>query len=356
MGKDIREGIAIVDLALYIPLTICVAFVLFRHGFQKQLGWIYLLIFTLIRIAGAILELLHTQNPSNQTYFEWALILSSVGLSPLLLASLGLLKRVIDSTSTHVPSGNANVVAGALSQRFRLFGRISKKASANSRRSRVIQLLQIPTTIALILCISGGMDSVSSSSTPAELNSGVKDTKWGVGMFVVIYIILCLLTLFSMSELRKTVDGERRVLLAVLLALPLIGSRLLWSVLCSFKGGKTFSIESGSATVQICMADVEEVLVVCLYVVVGLFVKKYNEQEVGRQRAAKSVYYPQVYARGQDQAHQGAMAAWPRPGVELCSIWSSFGWCVLQDVSWELEKLEFVVTKARPNVGGHSDE
>jgi hypothetical protein len=311
MGKDIREGIAIVDLALYIPLTIAVAFVLIRHGFQKQLGWIYLLIFTIIRVAGAVMELLHTHNTSNSTYLEWSLILSSVGLSPLLLASLGLLKRVIDCTSTHIASGESNVIVSALAQRLRIIKRISGKATANSRRSRVIQLLQIPTTIALILCIVGGMDAVSSSSTPSEIKTGAKDTKIGMAIFIVIYLILCLLTLFSLSEIRKTVSGERRVLLAILLALPLIGSRLLWSILCTFKGGKIFNIESGNAIVQICMADVEEVLVVCLYVVVGLVVGKYDEQEVERQRAKESAYYPQVYD-GRANARDGAMAAWPQ--------------------------------------------
>jgi hypothetical protein len=311
MGKNIREGIAVADLALYAPLLIGVVFVLIRHGFQKQLGWIYLLIFTIIRLAGAVLELLHTHTPSNKSYLEWSLILSSVGLSPLLLASLGLLKRVIDCTSTHIPSTEPNIVVSTLSQRFGILRKISGKATASSRRSRLIQILQIPTTIALILCISGGTDSVSSSSTPSEIKSGVKDTKWGVGIFVVIYLILCILTLFSMTEIRKTVEGERCVLLAVLLALPSIGSRLLWSVLCTFKGGKIFNIEDGSVIVQICMADVEEVLVVCLYVAVGLLVKKYNEAEVGRQRGQKSVQYPQVYAQRQGEARNGALAAWP---------------------------------------------
>lgn len=311
MGLKIREGIAIVDLALYIPLVILTIIVLLRHGFQKQLGWIYLLIFTIIRTAGAVLELLHTHNTSNKSYLEWSLILSSVGLSPLLLASLGLLKRVLDCTSTHVKSADSNVVVSTLTQRFRIFGKISGKATANSRRSRLVQLLQVPTTIALILCIVGGMDAISSSSTPKEMKTGAKDTKWGVAIFLIIYLILCILTTFSLLEIRKTPLGERRVLLAVMLALPLIGSRLLWSILCAFKGGKVFNIEDGSALVQICMADAEEVLVVCVYLLVGLTVGKYDEVE--RERAKERMNY--LPYDGRVQARDGAMAAWPQvPG------------------------------------------
>ncbi|TVY48631.1 hypothetical protein LOCC1_G003105 [Lachnellula occidentalis] len=309
MGNKIREGIAIVDLVLYIPLLITVIFVLIRHGFQKQLGWIYLLIFTVVRSAGAVMELLYIHDPSNSTYLEWSMILASVGLSPLLLASLGLLKRVIDCTSTHVSSGEPNVIVSALSERLRIIKRLSGKATANSRRSRLIQLLQLPTTIALILCVVGGMDAVSSSSTPSEIKTGLKDTKWGMGIFIVIYILLCILTIVSTFEIRKTVSGERRVLLAVIIALPLIGSRLLWSVLCAFKGGKIFNIENGSAVVQIAMADVEEFIIVFLYVIAGLSVGKYDEREVSRQRAKENVYAPQQ-SDGRVDARDGAMAAW----------------------------------------------
>ena len=88
------EHIAIAELVIYIPVTLLAIFVVFRHGFHKQLGWIYLCIFGIIRIAGAIVEVLSTKNPDNENDKEWALILQSIGLSPLLLSTLGLLKRM----------------------------------------------------------------------------------------------------------------------------------------------------------------------------------------------------------------------------------------------------------------------
>jgi hypothetical protein len=88
------EHIAIAELVIYIPVTLLAIFVVFRHGFHKQLGWIYLCIFGVIRIAGAIMEVLSTKNPDNDNDKEWAIILQSVGLSPLLLSTLGLLKRM----------------------------------------------------------------------------------------------------------------------------------------------------------------------------------------------------------------------------------------------------------------------
>ncbi|KAF4631596.1 hypothetical protein G7Y89_g6533 [Cudoniella acicularis] len=285
---DAREGIAIASLIIYIPALLTTILLLIRQGHARQLGWIYLLIFSFIRIAGSILELLHKSTPSNTSYTEWSLILQSVGLSPLLLASLGILKRVIDFTSTHVrssPDSQSNIIVNHLSMKFGIIAKFAGKASADARRSRLIQLLQIPTTIALILCIVGGMDEASTSSTSAsDIAEGKTDTKWGIGIFIVIYVILCILAFISMFEVHKTARGEKRLLVAVVIALPMIGSRLLWSVLCAFKGGDIFNIQDGSAVVQICMANAEEVIVVLMYVLVGLTVQKYDDVVLERNR------------------------------------------------------------------------
>jgi hypothetical protein len=88
------EGIAYAEICVYIPIFILTIIVVFRHGFQKQLGWIYLAIFCIVRIAGAGFKIESAHHPTNSTDVEWAAILQSVGLSPLLMASLGLLKRM----------------------------------------------------------------------------------------------------------------------------------------------------------------------------------------------------------------------------------------------------------------------
>jgi len=89
-----HEVIAYAEICVYVPIFILTLIVVFRHGHQKQLGWIYLAIFALIRIAGAGFTIASEHNPTSNTDIEWSAILQSVGLSPLLMASLGLLKRV----------------------------------------------------------------------------------------------------------------------------------------------------------------------------------------------------------------------------------------------------------------------
>jgi hypothetical protein len=311
----VREAIAIVELIVYIPAFLTILVVLFKHGFQKQLGWIYLLIFTIVRIAGAIFEVLHNSNRSNSTYTEWALILQSVGISPLLLASLGLLKRVIDLTSTHIRSESGNGIMGLLGARGGLIAKLAAKASADARRSRVIQLLQLPCTIALILCIEGGSNVASTNATPSDIKSAKTDIKWGIGIFVVIYVILVILTVYSMFEVNKTARGEKRILIAVVIALPLIGSRVLYSVLNTFHTNHIFNLQTGNAIVQLFMATLEEVLVVLLYAVVGLTVQKYGEGGMLSAKEEQEQQKLQRRTRRNDQARVWAEQGTPMEHV-----------------------------------------
>ena len=88
------ESLNIAILAIFSPLLLLTLFVIFRHGIHRQSGWIYLSIFCLIRIVGGALGIAAETNPRNTSDLEWSAILGSIGLSPLLLASLGLLKRM----------------------------------------------------------------------------------------------------------------------------------------------------------------------------------------------------------------------------------------------------------------------
>lgn len=182
--------------------------------------------------------------------------------------------------STHVPSGGG-LGAGFVGNKG-LLAKLAKRASADSRRSRVIQLLQLPCTIALILCISGGMDSSSSTTSAPTVKS---DTKWGMGIFIVVYIFLVGLALFSMCKIHKTMSGEKRILVVVIMALPLIGSRLLYSVICTFHPSHIFNVIDGNVAVRVSMALVEEALIVIMYVLVGLTVGKFGDGSLtGRER------------------------------------------------------------------------
>lgn len=46
-----REDIAIAQIAVYLPALVVAIYVSVRHGFVRQMGWVYLVIFCVLRIA-----------------------------------------------------------------------------------------------------------------------------------------------------------------------------------------------------------------------------------------------------------------------------------------------------------------
>ncbi|KAK0122055.1 hypothetical protein ONS95_010319 [Cadophora gregata] len=258
-----EEAIAYAEICVYVPVFLLTLIVVFRHGFKKQLGWIYLAIFCVIRIAGAGFKIQEAKSP-NKTNTEWAGILQSVGLSPLLMASLGLLKRVTDEVSDHVRAQN-NHFAGTGG----IVELVTKRATASSRRSRIIQVMQLPTIIALILCIAGGTDQAGSS--PSEVKTGKKDTKIGIIIFLFVYLLLSSLVVITMKDIGKAMKGETRIYFAVVCALPWLAVRLLWSLLSAFSHNPDFSLtRNKKPLIQLFMAVVEEFVIVCMYTLAGL--------------------------------------------------------------------------------------
>jgi len=147
----------------------------------------------------------------------------------------------------------------------------AKRATANSRRSRVIQIAQLPTMIALILCIVGGLDQADSDAS--DIANGKKLTKIGIIMFLVIYLLLFSLVVITMKDIGNAMRGEKRIYFAVILALPLLAVRLLWSIISAFANNPDFSLMGGKPLIQLFMATIEEFIIVCCYTLSGLTVQ-----------------------------------------------------------------------------------
>ncbi|CRL26808.1 unnamed protein product [Penicillium camemberti] len=278
MAVVTAEHVAIAELIIYIPTALLTIWVVLRHGFHKQLGWIYLSIFSGIRVGGAVMEILSTKNPNNANDKEWAVILQSVGLSPLLLSTLGLLKRVFDETSQHVPSspdskGNillqgfaSSGIAGKLMKIY------SKRATATSRRSKTVQLLHLPALIALILAISGGTDQASSNIS--DHASGKTKTRVAVILFLAIYVAACTLWAITVRDIGLMIPSQNRIFFCVLIALPFIAIRILYSLISDFGDNHQFSLVDGDARIQLVMATLEEFVVVLMYTILGVITPK----------------------------------------------------------------------------------
>lgn len=87
-----RHGLSILELVFYFLSLFVAVFLVVRHGFRTNSGFLFLAIFALARIVGACCDLATINNPS-AGLFTAAAICSSIGLSPLMLACAGLLSR-----------------------------------------------------------------------------------------------------------------------------------------------------------------------------------------------------------------------------------------------------------------------
>ncbi|KZF21816.1 hypothetical protein L228DRAFT_269270 [Xylona heveae TC161] len=246
-----RGRLAIAEIVYYAPALVLAVIVMLRHGFRRQLGWIYLAILALVRIIGSSMQIASEQDPSNTGLITTAAILSSVGLSPLLLAMAGLLKRVDDS----LPSSH------------RLPG-------------RTFTLLHIPTLVALILAITGGSEE---SSSPTSNNGGRKFMKIAIIIFLVVYVIQSALTFLTLFKLRHVPQGERKLVYAVTGSIPFLAVRLLYSLIGAFESPTklTFNTVVGNVFVQAFMAVLEEFVIVAMYLAAGLLVAKLSNPRDG---------------------------------------------------------------------------
>lgn len=94
MGKvTYGDAIAIWMLIYYTVSLVGSIFVSSHHGFGKNSGWIYLAIFCTIRVINASAQIA-TITSNSSTAQTVAVITGFIGLSPLLLTTLGLLSRV----------------------------------------------------------------------------------------------------------------------------------------------------------------------------------------------------------------------------------------------------------------------
>jgi len=237
------------ELIVYFPALIDAVIVCSRHGFGRSSGWVFTLILCLVRIVGACCQLA-TYHSETKGLFEAVVILDSIGISPLLLATLGLLSRCADSIRDN---------------------------SSKLFHPLHFRLLQLLITIALILCIVGGANSISAAGVYQPQTT----TKAGVVLYVVAFIILIFIA--AMLEIRhmRAPSSEKRLIWAVILAFPFIFVRLVYSLISVFSHKHDFNLVTGSVVIHVFMSVLEEMAVVIIYLAVGWMAETLTSAERG---------------------------------------------------------------------------
>lgn len=261
MHIDGRGWVAVIELVVYIPALLIALYICRKHGFTRSSGWMYTLILCIVRIAGSICELLTLSN-SSTSIIKTMIILDSIGLSPLLLATLGLLSRLNDWINAR------------------------SKGHFGVKQFRLIQLL---ITVGLILAIAGGTSgSTNSDGTPKIATT----SKVAIALYIVAFVAIVLVWLVSMTGLSVVPTIEKRVAFAVLIALPFILVRLVYSACLVFLHSHLFNLVNGSVVVNAVMAVLMEFIVVAIYLLLGFFISTLSPNDAGpiatRQWKAKN--------------------------------------------------------------------
>jgi hypothetical protein len=247
--------ISIAIIVFYVPAFLIAILLCIRHGFGRSSGWVSLVLLGLIRLLGAALELATISNPTNISIYVAAATLQAIAIAPLVIVMLGLIDRVV--------------------------GGISHNSSAlvTPKNLRFIQLLVM---VGLILCIVGGTDlsseignavSQASSSTGGVSYTMPTVSIAGVALIIAGFGCVILATIVTSLQIRSAEPGEKRLLLAVALAMPFVLVRIVFSALGTFGSNPNFKTYGGSphyATYFVAMAIAEEMAAVTIFEAVGL--------------------------------------------------------------------------------------
>lgn len=254
MTLTYRNGVSIAELVVYVPALLIAAFLAIRHGLSRNAGWFFLIIFCLARIIGPAMQLATISSPNDISLYTGSAILQNIALSPLMLATMGLLSRLLESIHR------------------------TKRTMLHSSMFHLIHLIII---VGLILSIVGGVNASDSyvrsgytTYTPTDLN------KAGTALFIVAYVAIVVLVLILSFHVQHAEKGEKRLFMAVIISLPFILVRMIYSILSTFDSkNHSFNLLDGSVTAVLCMALIEEFIVVAVYEGTGLALKKVPKEQ-----------------------------------------------------------------------------
>lgn len=251
-----RNNISIAQVAVYSPALLIGIFLSARHGFGRSAGWLYLVLFSLIRILGAAMDLATIHDPTNISLQIGSSTLETIGLSPLILINLGLIGRVREGISH-----GGHVLLSP----------------------RVLRFIQLIVIVGLILAIVGGSQLGNDIGTAVSEGQTIisvqipTESKAGLALMIAGYGLLVIATAMVSTQVGQVEAGEKRLLGAVIAALPFVLVRLLFSALATFTDKAAFSQYSGSPdydSVLLGMSVVMEMIVIAIIEGVGLTLRK----------------------------------------------------------------------------------
>ncbi|KAI9812795.1 MAG: hypothetical protein M1826_002761 [Phylliscum demangeonii] len=233
---EAQGRLAIAELVLFTPCFFGALWVTARHGFHRRMGWSYLVLLSVLRLTGASFWLAAVRHRS-RPMLEAATILQNIAFAVLFLCMLGLLQRINEATSTAVLA------------------------------PRLFLLLHLPFVIGIVVGIVAGIDDGNVHADPSTTNTRVQAA---VVLVTAGFVALCGVTAYLVVKRRALFKSDLTLLWAVVLSIPLLLVRLVYSLVGAFSQDPAFELATGNAVLKAFMAVLEEFVVEVLYISVGL--------------------------------------------------------------------------------------
>ncbi|KAF9892062.1 hypothetical protein FE257_002468 [Aspergillus nanangensis] len=288
MAVDYRHGLSILEVIIYIPTFFIGLWMAFRHGFSRSAGWIFFSLFSLLQVVGSCCYLATISSPtSKDLYMAWA-ICTSIGLSPLTQACISLLSRANDSI---------------------------KRNRGRAINPIIFKLTGTVTLLALILSIVG---TTQTTNFIQSMSNG--KTQASIILFLIAWVGLCILAALINARREDIEEGEKRLLIAVGLSIPLLLIRLSYSFAWVFGHNSHFNMFTGSETILLVMVVLEQILIVLGCLAIGLTLSKRapvpSADIDGRESQMSPSEYPMVQPRSHEAPPKGHIGGgFPRRGL-----------------------------------------
>lgn len=263
MALTNRNILSIVELVFYAPLTVLSLFLTIRHccrGQRSQITWIFLYLYTHIRVVEAALELATIRSSSSALYGT-SILFSIIGVPMILLTTFGLLNRI--------------------------FFILSRDMIYSTRvKDWYFGLLQIPFEAAIPLCANGASHSTADLWNGAAYSPQIL-TKIGVVLCVVGFVVMVFLA-WCMLRAQSYMEGnEKRLMQILAISLPFLCMRLLYTVLVTFFNSGVFKTWDGNVIVMSLMAVLPEMVVVIIYTIEGFEMERLPKDPKKEKKCGK---------------------------------------------------------------------
>ncbi|KAH8722593.1 hypothetical protein GQ44DRAFT_741581 [Phaeosphaeriaceae sp. PMI808] len=250
-GLPYGATVNIVTLIIFFIYLCLSIYLICRQGLGRSAPWIWLTLLSLCRLAQVSLDLAATTmfppyTATNTTLESGVAILTSMGLTPLFMATSSLL-----NTTTR-PKGR--------------------------RMQWILLMVHIPLVISFILIVAGGIDPDSRDSPTF---AATEATKAGVSLYLACFLVLIWATTVISARLYLADSNEVKILTTVVLSLPFFVVDVVYMMCFAFERwgheqqeddwkDMKFNVISGDVTIQLCMQVIMEYIIAGLYLGLGL--------------------------------------------------------------------------------------